>query len=114
MRKVKRCAQDCCRCFSHLRFLRWMRVLMAIAAGVIASTPPTYTDIDGDGKSDLVVWRPSEGTRWITLSSNGAELNPQQLGEDAELRISAPLTGSIVNRKVRSYKATTLQKIPGQ
>src|SRR5262249_490263 len=36
-----------------------------------AGDVPLTADVDGDGKADLVAWRPSSGTWFLLLSSNG-------------------------------------------
>ena len=48
----------------------------------------TVSDYDGDGKSDLAVWRSADGTWHIRTSANGAIWEPQ-LGQPSDV----PMTG---------------------
>ena len=50
-----------------------------IAWGLSASDFPTQGDYDGDGKTDIAIWRPNADVSlnyfWVRNSSNGATMN---------------------------------------
>jgi hypothetical protein len=51
----------------------------ALARYSVAAPHSTVCDYDGDGKTDIAVWRPSEGTWYIIRSSTGTGMT-QYLG----------------------------------
>ena len=44
-------------------------------SGALSTDIPLVTDFDGDGKTDLVVYRPSDGGWYVRYSSLGYDLN---------------------------------------
>ena len=74
----------------------------AVARDAAAPPPPPTTtgaaalhDLDGDGKTDIVVYRPSNGNWYIRLSSLGYPTNaaPYQWGQPGDLPVSADFDG---------------------
>ena len=45
---------------------------------------PVPGDYDGDGKTDVAVWRPNEGNWYARRSSNGTMLQAQ-MGQDGDV-----------------------------
>jgi hypothetical protein len=41
----------------------------------MSSDMPVPADYDGDGKTDIAIWRSSDGSWWIVNSSNGSVRN---------------------------------------
>ena len=69
---------------------RWFRAVFTNASGTATTTtarltvalPPT--DLDGDGKGDLIVWRASTGTwYWLLSSTNYQYAGSQQWGNES-------------------------------
>ena len=49
---------------------------------------PVLGDYDGDGKTDVVVYRPANGTWWILLSSTGfTSYNAYQWGQPGDVPV---------------------------
>jgi hypothetical protein len=49
---------------------------VAITVSSAAARKVCY-DVDGDGKSDISIWRPSDGNWWVAKSSDGTSMNRQ-------------------------------------
>jgi len=47
---------------------------------------PEYTDFDGDGTTDLAIWRPATGTWWVNSSSTGT-FSQQQWGLPGDIPV---------------------------
>jgi hypothetical protein len=56
------------------------------------SKAKVVSDYDGDGKSDLVIWRGEEG-QWQIILSSTSEMHTTQLGNSSSANDDLPVTG---------------------
>ena len=75
--------------------------LAVVAAGLLAAptathagpgTPQTFSDYDGDGRTDTAIWRPGTGTWWFIDSANGTARG-QQWGTAGDWPVPADYDG---------------------
>jgi hypothetical protein len=81
---------------------RRVGLALAVAAAGLLSVPgvtdaapasrQTFTDHDGDGRTDIAVWRPGTGTWWFVDSSTGNSLG-QQWGQRGDWPVPADYDG---------------------
>jgi subtilisin len=69
-----------------------VKPLIKIDKALIAISQPKYVDFDGDGKTDISVFRPSVGEWYFQRSSNSA-VNGAQFGSPSDKPIPADYTG---------------------
>jgi hypothetical protein len=50
--------------------------------GVSATDYPVQNDYDGDGKTDVAIWRDPDGTWWVQGSAGGSSVSQWGLPSD--------------------------------
>jgi hypothetical protein len=73
-------------------FIAPMGTTANFTIGTVFTTSPALFDYDGDGKSDVSIFRPSNGVWYVQNSSNGS-LSINQFGANGDLSVPADYDG---------------------